>query len=62
MSCIFSNCAECKFFKYTDKKKYVCKAFPDGIPQEYMFRLEQNANDECNNGIKFERAEPRFRA
>lgn len=53
MSVIFSNCVECKHFVYTDKGQYLCRAFPEGIPGDYMFRKDQDKNTICNNGIKF---------
>ena len=54
MSVIFTNCAECGNFRYNRKSSsYFCSAFPDGIPKEYMFRKNQNKNDNCNKDIKF---------
>ena len=56
MSVVFSNCVECVHFKYSKKNKtYSCKAFPEEIPKKYMFRKNQQENQMCNNGIKFER-------
>lgn len=57
MSVIFSNCGECAHFKKViktnDSYKYICDAFPQGVPLDYMFRKEQNKNNVCNNGIKY---------
>jgi hypothetical protein len=54
MSVIFSNCMDCEHFQRVDEdRKYICSAFPEGIPLKYMFRKEQKEDDECNNGIKF---------
>ena len=62
MSWIFSNCTDCKHFKYEHKQTglqneyvYTCKAFPEGIPRSYMFRKEQDISDECSDRIKFEK-------
>ena len=58
MSVVFSNCTECTHFNYLKEKKlYTCKAFPEGIPANYMFRNNQDENQICNNGIKFEKEE-----
>ena len=62
MSCIFSNCTDCKHFKYEHKQTdaqnkyiYTCPAFPKGIPKSYMFRKKQDINDECSDNVKFEK-------
>ena len=54
MSVVFSNCMDCKYFrKVTDSGEYLCDAFPDGIPKDYMIRKNQDKETVCNNGIKF---------
>ena len=53
MSVVFSNCAECKHLIVEENFKYKCKAFPEGIPREFMFRKDQDVNEECNKGVKF---------
>lgn len=54
MSVIFTNCVDCKhFLKVSENGKYLCDAFPNGIPGEYMFRRDQNTETVCNNNIKF---------
>ena len=62
MSVVFSNCTECKHLIVErvpngdqNSYKYKCKAFPEGIASEYMFRKQQNYNDFCGNGTKFEK-------
>lgn len=57
MSCVIPQCTDCKFFVYTKDKRYICKAFPEGIPLNFMFRKHPDNDKECNNGVKFERAE-----
>lgn len=57
MSCVIPRCTDCKFFVYTKDKRYICKAFPEGIPLNFMFRKHPDNDKECNNGVKFERAE-----
>ena len=61
MSVIFSNCAECEYFKAEkiegNEYRYYCKAFPNEIPGDFMFRKSQDEDEECNNGIKFKRDE-----
>ena len=46
---------KCIFCKYliedNDESEMRCKAFPDGIPKEF---IGKNEDEECNNGIKFE--------
>ena len=52
-----SDCDKCK--NYTglnpDTKQMTCKAFPAGIPLDYVFS-EVNVREiqECENGFKFE--------
>ena len=54
MSVVFSTCMDCEHFQRVDEdRKYICSAFPEGIPLKYMFRKEQNEEDEYNNGIRF---------
>ena len=53
----FSECDKCKNYTglHPETKQMTCKAFPNGIPLNYVFGevnvLEIN---ECKNGIKFE--------
>lgn len=46
---------KCIFCKYliedNDESEMRCKAFPEGIPKEFIGKDE---DEECNNGIKFE--------
>lgn len=54
MSVVSSDCMDYVHLFDTDRHgKFVCRAFPDGIPIDCMFRKEQNKNEYCNNGIKF---------
>lgn len=36
-----------------------CKAFPNGIPYEYLFKKDVTKLDECANGYKYEYDEER---
>lgn len=55
MSCKFPICIDCKHYICTDKdnNKHICKAFPNGIPDD-LFWNKNNLNTECNSNIKFE--------
>ena len=57
MSCIFPLCIDCKNYIRTDKEDdtniYICKAFPNGIPDE-IFWDKSDTLSECANGIRFE--------
>lgn len=53
MSVIFPWCDECKNL-YSNENMYCCKAFPEGIPNKYLFKIDVRLLNECNNGIKFE--------
>lgn len=56
MSVVFSACMDCgRLQKVDEDRRYICSAFPEGIPLKYMFRKEQNEENECNNGIRFSR-------
>ena len=56
MSIIVSECTYCMHCgneKETDKLS--CKAFPDGIPRDYLWGfIDVHEIDECNNGYKYE--------
>lgn len=55
MSCIFPICNDCKNYLYTDEEnsKYICKAFPDGIPED-IFWHKTDIDIICAANIKFE--------
>lgn len=57
--CIFPQCFDCKnFIKKYDNDKYVCKAFPDGIPDDVLMnRVDHSAPIENDNGIHFEQVD-----
>lgn len=57
---IACNCTECK--NQIDKTVKVeggirvvlaCKAFPNGIPHEYLNKVDSNTERECANGFHF---------
>jgi hypothetical protein len=54
-------CIRCRnAFKREKGKSYGsprCKAFPSGIPYEYLFEKDVMELEECNNGFKFEENE-----
>lgn len=52
---VIIRCGHCKnFIEYNDEKeKVICKAFKNGIPDEYLKR-EENDKRECNNGLHYE--------
>lgn len=55
MSCVFSDCIDCKYFNSENKKIETCEAFPNGIPKEWFWsKSESNRDVTCNNEIKFE--------
>lgn len=54
MSCKFSLCLDCKNYLFTEENNnYICKAFPDGIPNE-IFWNKTDESIECASNIKFE--------
>ena len=42
---------KCEFCRWFNEDTYTCKAFPEGIPADVMWKSEE---EECKNGIKFE--------
>lgn len=51
MPCIIPSCSSCKNYIGND----VCRAFPKGIPKEYMWGpVDVEELIECKNGYKFE--------
>ena len=59
MICVGYDCDYCKnmFKDKIDGWKTHCKAFPDGIPSNYFFKLNPSELKECNNGIGYEPVE-----
>lgn len=55
-SCPVPICPSCKHFfeKQDNGAKLCCKAFPDGIPYNYMFGAKAFIAKECKNGYGFE--------
>ena len=48
-------CVRCKnSFENTKMGRTRCKAFPNGIPYEYLWKIDVTELEECNNGYKFE--------
>lgn len=57
MSVIISDCPCCKncFESSSVKEPLKCKAFPQGIPKEYIFgNVDVKTLKECNNGFGYE--------
>ena len=57
MPVIISDCPCCKNCdERVDKNKpLTCKAFPKGIPNEYLWcKVDVKKLTECNNGYKYE--------
>lgn len=57
VSVIIADCPCCKnCIEQTDKNApLICKAFPDGIPKEYIWGpVDVKKLRECNNGYKYE--------
>lgn len=57
MSVITSDCHCCKncFERFDKSKPITCKAFPNGIPKEYLWgTIDVKVIEECNNGYKYE--------
>lgn len=52
----FPDCDFCKNCTGSNKDIIFCKAFPDGIPFEHIFK-DLKLMKECNNGIGFEHIE-----
>lgn len=55
MSCKFPLCIDCKNYLFTNKESnnHICKAFPNGIPDE-LFWNKVDDQLECALNIKFE--------
>ena len=50
---IVSTCVDCSF-AYLEDGVVKCKAFPNGIPKEYLtIKIDPKDLEECNNGYKF---------
>ena len=57
MPVIISDCPCCKncYDRMDETKPLCCKAFPDGIPNEYLLcKVNVKKLAECNNGYKYE--------
>lgn len=56
MSIIVSECTYCMHSdKAEDPQDLTCKAFPEGIPNDYLWGfIDVHELEECNNGIKYE--------
>lgn len=57
MSCIFSQCMDCKNFNFDnpDKSKFTCKAFSDGIPDDVFWnKISHEDHIDNDNGFKFD--------
>lgn len=52
---IMSICFDCKRFVGEKKGNLACEAYPDGIPDNIFFDLEEE--QECKKGYRFERSE-----
>ena len=67
MICIGYPCDQCEHKRSLIRDginavKLPCDAFPNGIPQEFIFDLDPRELPECNNGIGFvERKDNIFR-
>ena len=57
----FNNCTLCKHLNLSNTGKFICKAYPKGIPKEMLaISSEKRMNQECANGVKFEKATTEF--
>lgn len=57
MSVIIPDCPCCKYFVDNKdiSKPLTCKAFPNGIPEEYLWgKIDVKCISECCNGYKYE--------
>ena len=55
MPCIISSCPICINFLRPKEDSNICKAFPDGIPDDYFWgKVDVEELVECKNGFKFE--------
>ena len=55
MTVIMSQCLLCKNFIENTEGKYICKAFPEGIPDILVFnRFDHKKPYKGDNGIRFE--------
>ena len=55
MPCILPLCPDCINFLRSKEDSNVCKAFPDGIPDNYFwYGINAKKSVECKNGFKFE--------
>jgi hypothetical protein len=46
-------CGYCKHFRYENGKAF-CKAFPDGIPRELMYKNDHDIPYPGDHGVRFE--------
>lgn len=44
-------CLDCQYFKGVENGELVCGAYPEGIPEEIYFDLEEG--QECRKGYHF---------
>lgn len=55
MICVNYPCMNCIHIRPNiDGWKCACDAFPDGIPDKYLFFEDVTKLSECNNGIGYE--------
>ena len=58
MLVFLNSCMDCKFFNIDVKEKNVCKAFPQGIPQNIITGENDHKKPyPGDNGIQFEKKE-----
>lgn len=55
----FSQCLDCQnFIGKNSEGKFICPAFPDGIPDEvFVSKIDHTEHIEGDNGIKYQEVE-----
>lgn len=54
----FPQCPECVHFQYTDDKRYVCAAYPEGIPEDVLWgKISHKEHIEGDHGYIFKQIE-----
>lgn len=57
----FNNCTLCQHLDLTNEGKFVCGAYPDGIPDEILNIADaKKMKKQCANGVKFKEVTAEF--